>query len=66
MILDEVEPIYTDFKGWNEPTYGLNRFEDLNSNARKYISALEELCGAPIVMISTGPKREDTIIRNLF
>jgi len=66
MILDEVEPIYTDFKGWNEPTYGLNRFEDLNSNARKYISALEELCGAPIVMISTGPKREDTIIRDLF
>ena len=47
MILDEVEPIYTDFKGWNEPTYGLNRFEDLNSNARKYISALEELCGVP-------------------
>jgi len=66
MILDEVEPIYTDFKGWNEPTYGLNRFEDLNSNARKYISALEELCGAPIVMISTGPKREDTIIRDKF
>ena len=66
MILDEVEPIYTDFKGWNEPTYGLNRFEDLNSNARKYIAALEELCGAPIVMISTGPKREDTIIRDLF
>jgi len=66
MILDEVEPIYTDFKGWNEPTYGLNRFEDLNSNARKYISALEELCGVPIVMISTGPKREDTIIRDLF
>ena len=66
MILDEVEPIYTDFKGWNEPTYGLNRFEDLNSNARKYISALEELCGTPIVMISTGPKREDTIIRDLF
>ena len=66
MILDEVEPIYTDFKGWNEPTYGLNRFEDLNSNARKYISALEELCGVPIVMISTGPKREDTIIRDLI
>jgi len=66
MILDEVEPIYTDFKGWNEPTYGLNRFEDLNLNARKYISALEELCGAPIVMISTGPKREDTIIRDKF
>ena len=66
MTFDEVEPIYTDFKGWNEPTYGLNRFEDLNSNARKYISALEELCGVPIVMISTGPKREDTIIRDLI
>ena len=66
MTFDEVEPIYTDFEGWNEPTYGLNRFEDLNSNAKKYISALEELCGAPIVMISTGPKREDTIIRDLF
>tara|TARA_B110000014_G_C20126590_1_gene600815 strand:- start:6308 stop:7591 length:1284 start_codon:yes stop_codon:yes gene_type:complete len=63
MALEDVEPIYSVFEGWEEPTFGLNKFEDLNKNARDYISAIEEICGAPVVMISTGPKREDTIVR---
>jgi len=66
MNLEHLEPIYTHFKGWDEPTYGLNKFEDLNKIAQDYIFAIEDMCGVPIVMISTGPKREDTIIRNLF
>ena len=63
MSIDEVEPIYTEFNGWDEPTFGLRNFQDLNKNAQDYIAAIEDLCGAPIVMISTGPKREDTIVR---
>jgi adenylosuccinate synthase len=63
MALSDVQPIYIELEGWQEPTAGISRFEDLNDTAVFFIKKIEELCGAPVVMISTGPRREDTIIR---
>ena len=64
MILEDVEPIYTEVAGWNEPTAGIQSFDQLNSNAQSFIKRIEEICNVPVIMISTGPKREDTIIRD--
>ena len=63
LTLNDVEPQYIELEGWQEPTAGVQRFEDLNDKAIDFIAKVEELCGAPIVMISTGPRREDAIIR---
>ncbi len=63
MVLNDIEPHYIELEGWQEPTAGVQRFEDLNDKAIDFIIKIEELCGAPIVMISTGPRREDTIVR---
>jgi len=63
LTLNDIEPQYIELEGWQEPTAGVQRFEDLNDNAIDFIAKVEELCGAPIVMISTGPRREDAIIR---
>ena len=63
MVLNDVEPRYIELEGWQESTAGVQRFEDLNDKAIDFIIKIEELCGAPIVMISTGPRREDTIVR---
>ena len=63
LALNDIEPKYIELEGWQEPTAGVQRFEDLNDNAINFIAKVEELCGAPIVMISTGPRREDAIIR---
>ena len=63
MTLEEVEPIYTEYKGWDEPTAGKQSFDELNDRAKEFILNIEELCKVPVIMISTGPKREDTIIR---
>ena len=63
LALNDIEPQYIELEGWQEPTAGVQRFEDLNDNAINFIAKVEELCGAPIVMISTGPRREDAIIR---
>ena len=63
LTLNDIEPQYIELEGWQEPTAGVQRFEDLNDNAINFIAKVEELCGAPIVMISTGPRREDAIIR---
>ena len=38
-------------------------YEDLNDNAKSFVKKIEEISGVPVIMISTGPKREDTIIR---
>ena len=63
MALSDVQPIYIELEGWQEPTSGISRFEDLNDAAVIFINKIEELCGVPIVMVSTGPRREDAIIR---
>ena len=63
LALNDIEPQYIELEGWQEPTAGVQRFEDLNDKAFDFIAKVEELCGAPIVMISTGPRREDAIIR---
>jgi adenylosuccinate synthase len=41
---------------------GIKSFDALPENARKYLKRLEELAGAPVVLISTGPDREETIV----
>ena len=64
MILEDAKPVCTEVAGWNEPTFGAQSFDQLNGNAQSFIKKIEEICGVPVIMISTGPKREDTIIRD--
>ena len=49
--------------GWNDSTVGAKRTEDLPPNARAYLDRIEAICGVTIAMISTGPDREETIVR---
>jgi adenylosuccinate synthase len=42
---------------------GITRYDELPVNARKYLERLQVLVGVPITIISTGPDREQTIIR---
>ncbi len=55
-------PIYETFPGWTEPTVGLTRWDDLPLNARRYLERVQQVIGAPIDMVSTGPDREQTIL----
>ena len=57
-----MHPVYEELPGWKESTLGIQRIEDLPENARAYIKRLEELTGAPIDIISTGPDRNETIV----
>ena len=55
--------MYENLPGWKESTVGIKRYEDLPGNARSYLDRLQSLVGVPITIISTGPDREQTIIR---
>ena len=61
--LDKVTPIYNTIPGWKCSTLGVNSFEDLPIEAREYILYLEDILNVPIKHISTGPKRNDIIVR---
>jgi adenylosuccinate synthase len=56
------EPVYEEHPGWQESTLGLKAFDKLPMAAQKYLRRLEELVGAPIAIISTGPDRVETIV----
>jgi len=62
-----VEPVYEDLPGWSETTYGITRYDDLPLNARAYLKRMEEVSGAEVAIVSTGPDRDHTIVlRNPF
>lgn len=56
-------PIYETMPGWSETTYGVKRWEDLPANARAYLNRLEALCEVPVDIVSTGPERDETILK---
>jgi len=56
-------PIYEEFPGWEEEIHGVRALADLPENARRYVTAVEEHAGVPIVLVSVGPERTQTIER---
>ena len=62
-ILEQVEPVYKTFPGWKEDISGASRMDDLPRAAQEYISFIEQETGVRVSMVSTGPKRSQTIQR---
>ncbi len=57
------QPIYETLPGWDEVTAGLTDFAGLPENAKRYLARIEALLGVPIVLLSTGPGRHETIVQ---
>lgn len=56
-------PIYEEFPGWEEEIHEVRSLAGLPENARRYVTAIEEHAGVPIVLVSVGPERTQTIER---
>jgi adenylosuccinate synthase len=61
-LAERIEPIYEEIPGWNSSTLGVTEIDQLPKAARDYIKRIEELIEAPIILISTGPERDETIL----
>ncbi|MGB5721741.1 MAG: adenylosuccinate synthase [Woeseiaceae bacterium] len=59
----ECKPIYEEWQGWQESTVGITEFDELPQKARDYLARIEDLAGIPIDIISTGPDRQQTIVK---
>ena len=55
-------PIYEVMEGWSDSTEGARSWNELPSQAVKYVRRVEELIGCPVAILSTSPEREDTIL----
>ena len=60
---ENLELIYETMPGWSETTFGAKTLDALPQAALDYIARIEELTGVPIDIISTGPDRNETIIK---
>jgi len=60
-ILENGEPVYTQFEGWNQSTVEAEKFDQLPDKAKRYIDGLQSILGVGFLMISTGPERNQTI-----
>ncbi len=58
------EPVYEELAGWQGSTAGVQVYDQLPAEARAYLDHVEQKLGVPIGIVSTGPDRDHTIIRN--
>ncbi|HWG77577.1 MAG TPA: adenylosuccinate synthase [Steroidobacteraceae bacterium] len=59
----DAEPVYEEMAGWKQSTIGVTELAVLPANAQRYLERIEQLVGVPVNLISTGPDRDQTIIR---
>jgi adenylosuccinate synthase len=62
--LEKCQPVYEEIEGWQSSTSEIREYRRLPAAARRYIRRLEELCDCPVQVVSVGPRREQTILRN--
>lgn len=61
--LESCQPLYEALPGWQESTVGVDQYDKLPENAKRYLKRLEDICQVPVDVISTGPDRCETIVR---
>lgn len=62
-LLKRARPVFTTLPGWKRDIRGCKDYDALPGNAKAYVDFLEEHIGAPITLVSTGPKREEITYR---
>jgi adenylosuccinate synthase len=62
--LGEVTPVYKKLPGWRQPTAGLTDYDDLPMAAKDYLKFICDELSVKLMLVSTGPKRDETIFCN--
>ena len=62
--LENVTPVLEEMPGWKCNSAGITEYDQLPWKMLAYLERISELVGAKVSIISTGPKREETIVLN--
>lgn len=57
------KPVYRTLPGWKCDIRGIHSYDELPENCKAYVDFIEQQCGAPIHMVSNGPKRDEVLYR---
>ncbi|AWM74340.1 adenylosuccinate synthase [Lactobacillus apis] len=60
--LERCKPVYEELPAWQEDITGAKSWDDLPENAQKFLNRISELVDIPLVTVSVGPEREQTIV----
>lgn len=63
-VLMKCKPVYEKLPGWKCDIRGVKSYDELPGNCRKYVEYIEKACGAPIKMVSNGPRRDEILYRS--
>ena len=61
--MQAIKPVYQTLPGWKTSTRGINSYDALPEKARRYIEFLEQRTGVEVGCVSTGPERNETMVR---
>ncbi len=61
--LNRAKPVWEVMPGWKQDIRGIQKYEELPENCRKYVERIEKELGVPITMVSNGPGRDEIIRR---
>jgi adenylosuccinate synthase len=61
--LENIEPVYKSYKGWNETITGVKTWNKLPKRTRDYVETIEKLSGVKVSIVSVGARRDQTIVR---
>jgi adenylosuccinate synthase len=61
-MFEQCRPVYEELEGWSDDIRGIRNFNDFPTEVKRYIARLEELAGVPVILVSTGPDRDETVI----
>ncbi|MBL7913456.1 MAG: adenylosuccinate synthase [Bacteroidia bacterium] len=64
IVTEKAEPVYTELPGWTLPEDGVHEISDLPASLSSYIDFLEAQLGVPVVIVSVGPDRSETLARD--
>ncbi len=62
-VLEKLQPIYQPLSGWQSKTVGVKTFDELPVRAQDYVTFIENYLKIPIRWVSTGPERDETVVR---
>jgi adenylosuccinate synthase len=62
-VLKDCTPVYEEIPGWQSDISALNDYEALPVQVQDYVAQIEAWTGCPVVLVSVGPRRDQTLLR---
>lgn len=58
----KLQPVYEEIPGWDDDISGVRSVDDLPRKTRDYVKRIEDLTGTPVMLLSVGPDRAETLL----